>query len=97
MSLLNRLRRQAKIESLLYLPRVMNSYFRPGIDAIAGYVPGEQPKPGIGIPVIKLNTNENPYPPSPAAIEVLRNLILSGCDDIQTRLPMSFVKPRVKC
>ncbi|MCY7323731.1 MAG: aminotransferase class I/II-fold pyridoxal phosphate-dependent enzyme, partial [Phormidesmis sp. CAN_BIN36] len=50
----------------------MTSYFRPGIDAIAGYVPGEQPKPGI--PIIKLNTNENPYPPSPAAIEVLRNL-----------------------
>jgi histidinol-phosphate aminotransferase len=50
----------------------MTTYFRPNIDAMAGYVPGEQPKPGTKI--IKLNTNENPYPASPAAIAVLRNL-----------------------
>ena len=49
----------------------MSSYFRPNIDAMAGYTPGEQPKPGSGI--LKLNTNENPYPPSPAAMDVLRN------------------------
>jgi histidinol-phosphate aminotransferase len=48
------------------------SYFRPAIDAMTGYVPGEQPKPGTKI--IKLNTNENPYPPSAQAIEALRNL-----------------------
>jgi histidinol-phosphate aminotransferase len=39
------------------------SYFRPEIEAMAGYVPGEQPQDGQ---FIKLNTNENPYPPSPA-------------------------------
>jgi len=33
------------------------------------YVPGEQP--GVGERVVKLNTNENPYPPSPAAMKVL--------------------------
>ena len=48
------------------------NYFRPAIATMQGYTPGEQPKPGT--PVIKLNTNENPYPPSPKALEVLRSL-----------------------
>ncbi|MBE9192013.1 histidinol-phosphate transaminase [Gloeocapsopsis crepidinum LEGE 06123] len=48
------------------------NYFRSAVDAMTGYIPGEQPKPGT--PIIKLNTNENPYPPSPQAMEVLRSL-----------------------
>jgi histidinol-phosphate aminotransferase len=48
------------------------SYFRPAIDSMSGYVPGEQPKPGTRI--IKLNTNENPYPPSPQAMAALQTL-----------------------
>jgi histidinol-phosphate aminotransferase len=39
----------------------MTQFLRPSIRAMAGYTPGEQPQvDGI----IKLNTNENPYPPS---------------------------------
>ena len=40
----------------------MTRFFRPNIARMAGYVPGEQPREGG---FIKLNTNENPYPPSP--------------------------------
>jgi histidinol-phosphate aminotransferase len=48
------------------------TFFRSAIAKMQGYTPGEQPKPGT--PVIKLNTNENPYPPSPKALKVLRSL-----------------------
>src|SRR3981081_2220372 len=45
-----------------------SSYFRPHIDAMTGYVPGEQPRDGG---FTKLNTNENPYPPSPRVAEAI--------------------------
>ena len=44
------------------------SYFRKHLELIAGYQPGEQPQDGQ---YIKLNTNENPYPPSPLVVETL--------------------------
>jgi histidinol-phosphate aminotransferase len=45
------------------------SDIRPNIRAMAGYVPGEQPRDSA---YVKLNTNENPYPPSPRVFEALR-------------------------
>lgn len=50
----------------------MSRYFLPHIDRMAGYVPGEQPRNGG---FIKLNTNENPYPPSPRALEAISNAL----------------------
>jgi histidinol-phosphate aminotransferase len=47
------------------------SYFRPEIEAMAGYTPGEQPQAGK---FIKLNTNENPYPPSPQVAAAIQQV-----------------------
>ncbi len=45
-----------------------NKYFRPEIVRMAPYKPGEQPG---AAKVIKLNTNESPYPPSPRVREAI--------------------------
>jgi histidinol-phosphate aminotransferase len=47
----------------------MSRFLRPNIRAMAGYTPGEQPRDDA---FIKLNTNENPYPPSPKVFEAVR-------------------------
>jgi histidinol-phosphate aminotransferase len=47
---------------------------RPAIRAMAGYTPGEQPRGGD---FLKLNTNENPYPPSPRVFEAIRAALTS--------------------
>ncbi|MDI3326684.1 histidinol-phosphate transaminase [Pontibacterium granulatum] len=47
----------------------MSKYWSEAINGLTPYVPGEQPK-DTGI--TKLNTNENPYPPSPKAEAAIR-------------------------
>ncbi|MBA63665.1 MAG: histidinol-phosphate transaminase [Planctomycetaceae bacterium] len=44
-------------------------FVRDNISRLAGYVPGEQPQAGK---FIKLNTNENPYPPSAKVVEAIQ-------------------------
>ena len=48
----------------------MSQYWSADVHALQPYVPGEQPK---GQTFIKLNTNENPYPPCPAVRDIIRN------------------------
>lgn len=50
----------------------MTQFLRADIRAMGGYVPGEQPRDGA---YIKLNTNENPYPPSPRVLEAIRSAV----------------------
>src|SRR5947208_1882272 len=50
-------------------------YVRPEIAAMDGYTPGEQPQAGK---FIKLNTNENPYPPSPAIQRAIQGVLERG-------------------
>lgn len=47
----------------------MSSYWSPLVHALDPYTPGEQPK-ADGL--IKLNTNENPYPPAPGVARLLQ-------------------------
>lgn len=46
----------------------MSKFWSEAITDLEPYVPGEQPKISN---IIKLNTNENPYPPSPKVLEAL--------------------------
>src|SRR5207249_1675788 len=49
--------------------RTPRSLVRPLVRSLHAYVPGEQPKiKGL----VKLNTNENPYPPSPKVLQAVK-------------------------
>ncbi len=55
----------------------MSRFWSPIVHELSPYVPGEQPKIAN---LIKLNTNENPYGPSPKALEAIR---LSTSDQLR--------------
>ncbi|MEN9465504.1 MAG: hypothetical protein RL217_1685 [Pseudomonadota bacterium] len=48
---------------------MMSQFWSPVVHTLTPYVPGEQPKLTR---LVKLNTNENPYPPSPKAIQAMQ-------------------------
>jgi histidinol-phosphate aminotransferase len=47
----------------------MSRYWSAVVHGLTPYVPGEQPKLAN---LVKLNTNENPYPPSPRVVEAIQ-------------------------
>ncbi len=59
----------------------MSLFWSPLVHRLTPYIPGEQPKrPNL----IKLNTNENPYPPSPRCVAAMQNEL--GTDGSSLRL-----------
>ena len=59
----------------------MNPFWSTLVHNLSPYVPGEQPK----LPdLVKLNTNENPYPPSTRAVDAMREEL--GSDGASLRL-----------
>jgi len=60
------------VDGLITFLRMSLPHARQTVERMSGYAPGEQQKPGD--PVIKLNTNENPYPPSPRVLEAIRSI-----------------------
>ncbi|MBU3576725.1 histidinol-phosphate transaminase [Polynucleobacter sp. UK-Kesae-W10] len=48
----------------------MSRFWSPVVQTLTPYVPGEQPQMQR---LVKLNTNESPYGPSPKALEAIRN------------------------
>lgn len=53
----------------------MSRFWSPVVHSLTPYVPGEQPKIAN---LIKLNTNESPYGPSPRVIEAMRAAVQDG-------------------
>ncbi|OTG62929.1 histidinol-phosphate transaminase [Acinetobacter silvestris] len=52
-------------------------FWSPEVRELKPYVPGEQPKIQN---LLKLNTNENPYPPSPKVVEAVQAILADSAD-----------------
>jgi histidinol-phosphate aminotransferase len=65
----------------------MGPFVRPEIAAMDGYAPGEQPQGGK---FIKLNTNENPYPPSPAIRRAIEEVLERGLQKYPDAMANAF-------
>ena len=69
----------------------LSDYAADRVRALAAYVPGEQP---TDTGWIKLNTNENPYPPSPAVREAILDEV--GADGRSLRLYPNPLSAKVR-
>ena len=58
----------------------MSLYWNERVKGLSPYVPGEQPRDRK---FIKLNTNENPYPPSPKVAEAMAALLAEEADRLR--------------
>ena len=55
-------------------------FWSPEVRELEPYVPGEQPKIQN---LLKLNTNENPYPPSPKVVAAVQNVLINSADALR--------------
>lgn len=69
---------------------VGSDLIRASVRRMQGYVPGEQP---TATDLIKLNTNENPYPPAPAVLDALQSVSA----DALRRYPPPMSQPLRAC
>lgn len=53
----------------------MSRFWNERVQGLTPYTPGEQPRMAK---LVKLNTNENPFPPSPRVIEAIRSVLDEG-------------------
>ena len=74
----------------------MSVFLSERLKTLKAYVPGEQPESGSRI--IKLNTNESPFPPSPKAVEAGRRALdgLNLYSDPDARLLKSALAAELK-
>jgi histidinol-phosphate aminotransferase len=63
-----------------YRDQDVSHFWSDIVDKLTPYVPGEQP--ALARPV-KLNTNENPYPPSPRVVEAIRRELGENGDTLR--------------
>ncbi|MBL4573511.1 MAG: histidinol-phosphate transaminase [Gammaproteobacteria bacterium] len=63
------------------------TFERKNIQKMQGYAPGEQPSTAN---IIKLNTNENPYPPSPQVLTALKSIDVTALRRYPSPMADSF-------
>ena len=78
-------------EKSMETKRNLNPKLLKQIRRVEPYVPGEQPQQKV----IKLNTNENPYPPSPNVARVLKEMDADRICDLQSGADRVFERRQI--